>query len=383
MPVDNFSFLLYAHVAGKVVSLQFERLCPNWVNALIDMEIDCTYSIPMVDRWSAEEIHALMDGARRAVVVSHMSADGDAVGSLTGMYALLRRILADKQAVITPILPDGCPEDLTWLPNADVIVDGGRQREQALQAIAEADLIVATDLSGLDRTGELAEAFRGATAHKVLIDHHVGPRREEFDLTVSDDGISSACELVYWTMRLAYGTQVFDLDAATSLYTGINTDTGSFSFSNTRQSVYLAVAELLTYGIDPHDINLNIKNVFTTARLQFFGYAMAHLLTVYPEREMALMVIRREDTARYGVESPELTGLVNEVMRLRDIDCAVLVREEHGRVRLSLRSKKTVDVNKLAREMFDGGGHERAAGATSHLTIDETVAVVKRKFGIE
>ena len=136
MPVDNFSFLLYAHVAGKVVSLQFERLCPNWDNALIDMEIDCTYSIPMVDRWSAEELHALMDGARRAVVVSHMSADGDAVGSLTGMYALLRRILAGNQAVITPILPDGCPEDLAWLPNADVIVDGGRQREQALQAIA-------------------------------------------------------------------------------------------------------------------------------------------------------------------------------------------------------------------------------------------------------
>ena len=37
----------------------------------------------------------------------------------------------------------------------------------------------------------------------------------------------------------------------------------------------------------------------------------------------------------------------------------------------------------LAREMFDGGGHERAAGATSHLSVDETVEVVKRKFNIE
>ena len=131
------------------------------------------------------------------------------------------------------------------------------------------------------------------------------------------------------------------------------------------------------------DINRSIKNVFTTARLQFFGYAMAHLLEVHPKQGMALMVIHREDTERYGVGSPELTGLVNEVMRLRDIDCAVLVREEKGRVRLSLRSKKVFDVNQLAREMFEGGGHERAAGATSHLTIDETVAVVKRKFGIE
>ncbi len=355
-------------------------LCPKWDNMLIDMKIDCTYSIPMVDGWSAGELRALLDGARRAVVVSHSSADGDAVGSLTGMYALLRR---NTVASVTPILPDGCPDDLVWLPNTANIVDGGRQREQALKAIAEADLIVATDVSGMDRTGELAPALRASTARKVLIDHHVGPRREEFDLTVSDDGISSACELVYWTMRLTYGMQAFDRDAATSLYTGINTDTGSFSFSNTRQSVYLASAELLTYGIDPMEINRCIKNVFTVPRLQFFGYAMAHLLTVYPEREMALMVIRREDTARYGVGSPELTGLVNEVMRLRDIDCAVLVREEHGRVRLSLRSKRKIDVNQLAREMFDGGGHERAAGATSHLSVDETVEVVKRKFNIE
>ena len=347
---------------------------------LIDMEIDLRYSIPVVDGWSAEELRALLTGARRTVAVSHMSADGDAVGSLTGMYALLHK---NTTATVTAMLPDGCPDDLAWLPNTDAIIDGTHQRDAALAAIADADLIVATDLSGLDRTGDLAQALRESKARKVLIDHHVGPHREEFDLTVSDCGISSASELVFWAMRMAFGPQAFDRDAATSLYTGINTDTGTFSFSNTRQSVYLAVAELLTYGIDPMDINRSIKNVFTTARLQFFGYAMAHLLEVHPEQGMALMVIHREDTERYGVGSPELTGLVNEVMRLRDIDCAVLVREEKGRVRLSLRSKKVFDVNQLAHEMFEGGGHERAAGATSHLTIDETVAVVKRKFGIE
>ena len=344
------------------------------------MEIDLAYRIPVTDGWTAAELRTLLEGAQRTVVVSHTSADGDAVGSLTGMYALLRR---NTSAKVTAMLPDGCPEDLVWLPNTDAIVDGGRQRNEALAAIAEADLIVATDVSGLDRTGELAEALRASKAHKVLIDHHVGPRREEFDITISDDGISSASELVYWTMRHTFGTEAFDLDAATSLYTGICTDTGTFSFSNTRQSVYLAVAELLPYGIDPHDINLKIKNVFTAARLQFFGYAMANRLTVYEDKALALMVIRREDTARYGVGSPELTGLVNEVMRLRDIDCAVLIREERDRIRLSLRSKKVFDVNLLAREMFDGGGHERAAGATSHLTLDETVAVVKRKFDIE
>lgn len=346
---------------------------------LIDMKIDLGYSIPVVDGWSAAGLRTLLEGARRTVVVSHQSADGDAVGSLTGMYALLRH---NTTAEVTAMLPDGCPDDLAWLPNTDAIIDGTRQHDAALAVIAEADLIVATDLSGLDRAGNLADALRASKARKVLIDHHVGPRREEFDITISDDGISSACELVFWAMRHTFAPQAFDLDAATSLYTGINTDTGTFSFSNTRQSVYLAVAELLTYGIDPMGINRSIKNVFTVARLKFFGYAMAHRLEVYEDKGLALMVISREDTERYGVGSPELTGLVNEVMRLRDIDCAVLVREESDRIRLSLRSKKVFDVNQLARQMFDGGGHERAAGATSHLSLDETVAVVKRKFNI-
>jgi phosphoesterase RecJ-like protein len=123
--------------------------------------------------------------------------------------------------------------------------------------------------------------------------------------------------------------------------------------------------------------------VFTTRRLKFFGHAMSQLLTVYEEKELALMVLTKADIERYGVDSSELTGLVNEVMKLRDIDCAVLVREEQDEVRLSFRSKVHIDVNCVARELFDGGGHERAAGATSHLSLEETVPIVKCKFGVK
>lgn len=344
------------------------------------MEIDCTYQVPLTDGWTPETLRALLSGAKRTVVVAHTNADGDAVGSLTGIYAVLRDMTA---AEVSPLLPDGCPDDYTWLPNADRIVDCSRQPELAASLVETADLIVATDLSGLDRTGRMAEAFLASKARKVLIDHHVGPRREQFDVVISDDGISSACELAYWTLCQTFGPEAIGSEAAESLYTGICTDTGNFSYSNTRQSVYLAVAELLTHGIDPMAINRNIKNVFTVARLQFFGHAMSRLMTVYPERQLALMVIRRADMEEFGVGSPELTGLVNEVMRLRDVDCAILIREEKDSVRLSLRSKVHIDVNLLARELFDGGGHERAAGATSHLSLDETVLRVKQKFGIE
>ena len=344
------------------------------------MNLDCRYSVELPSGWSAEALRSAIEGAQRVVLVAHTHADGDAVGSLTGMYALLRQL---HISCLTPMLPDGCPDDLTWMPNTKAIVDCSREEQRAREAIAEADLIIALDLNGLDRTGRMADAFKAATAHKILIDHHIAPQREQFDIVVSDDSISSACEMVFWTMRTTFGPQLFDLDAATSLYSGICTDTGTFSYSNMRQSIYLAAAELLTYGIDPMAINRNIKNIFTTRRLKFFGYAMDRLLTVYDERQLALMVLPRTDIERYGVECSELTGLVNEVMKLRDIDCAVLVREEAGEVRLSFRSKVHVDVNSVANELFGGGGHERAAGATSHLSLDETVAIVKRKFEVE
>ena len=356
------------------------------------MEIEYNYKVNFVDGWQPEALRECLAGARRIVMTAHTNADGDAVGSLTAMYALIHAVKhssiqtfrhSGNQAFsITPMLPDGCPEDLAWLPHTDLILSGKSDLERCQEAIREADLIVCMDLSTLDRTGVLADSLRASQAKRILFDHHIGPDRECFDLVVSDPEISSTCELIYWAFRATYGLGVFDGDSATSLFTGLCTDTGTFSYSNRQQSIYLAAGELSQMGIDPMEINRQIKNVFTEARLKFFGYAMSQLLTVYPEQQAALMVVRKEDMQRYGVESADLTGLVNEVMKLHIVDCAILVREEDDRVRLSLRSKRFTDVNQMAGELFNGGGHTRAAGATSFLSLRETVDIVRRRLGL-
>lgn len=352
----------------------------NTDKMLTYMKIECSYRVDFVDGWTPEALRECLGGACRVVLTAHTNADGDAVGSLTGMYALLRGVTC---AEVTAMLPEGCPEDLAWLPWAERILSGKRDFRRCEEAIEEADLIVCMDLNSLERTGVLAEGLRRAKARRMLFDHHEGPDGEGFDVVVSDPGISSTCELVYWAFRETFGREAFGVDAATSLFTGLCTDTGTFSYGNERQGVYLAAAELSQMGIDPKGINLRIKNVFTEARLRFFGYAMSELLEVYPEQGAALMVIGKEEMGRYGVEGADLTGLVNEVMRLKDVDCAILVREEEGRVRLSLRSKCVTDVRRMARELFGGGGHERAAGAESTLSLAETVGVVKRRLGVK
>jgi phosphoesterase RecJ-like protein len=343
-------------------------------------EIDYRYRLRFDGSWDTAALRRLVGGAHHVVVTAHTNADGDAVGSVTALCAILRRVSA---AEVTPLLPDGCPVDLDWLPGAHDIVAGNSDR--CRQAVAAADLVVCADLNNLERTGCIAPLIRESQAPRILFDHHIGPDRVAFATVFSDPDISSTCELVYWVCSQTFGHEAIDPAIAQCLFTGICTDTGTFAYSNRRQSLYIAAAELLRYGIDPMAINQQIRNVYSEARMKFFGFAMSQRLTVYPERGMALMVIRQQDMDDYGVQSAELTGLVNEVMRLKAIDCAVLVREERDpaggmKVRLSLRSKKDTDVNRMAKELFDGGGHERAAGATSKLSLEETVKIIKLKM---
>ena len=341
------------------------------------MQIEYNNTVTFQGGWKPDAIREALLSARRIALVAHTNADGDAVGSLLGMYHLLRKATS---AELTPMLPDGVPDELAWLTGANMIVSAKRQSAVCRCTMAAADLIVCLDLNDPERTGTLAEPLTKSSAKKLLIDHHENTDPASWTLCVSEPDASSTCELVYWTMQSAFGDSIFTTEAASCLYAGICTDTGTFSYSNDRPSVYLAAANLLAFGIDPMEINRQIKNVFTLPRLRFFGHAMADLLTVYRARQVALMVITAQDMMEYGVTSAELTGLINEVMKLHDIDCGILVREEKGHVRLSLRSKSIYDVNRIAGELFGGGGHKRAAGATSTLSLDETVQTVKQKL---
>lgn len=343
------------------------------------MTIEVQYKAAFDSHWDIGAVRRAFAEAAHVVLVAHQNADGDAVGSLLGMWHLLRQAVS---AEVTPLLPDGVPGDLDWLPGADAIVSGKADEARCAAAIDGADLIVCLDLNTIERTGRLADRLHAAKAAFMQVDHHErgeDGQSRDWSVAVVEPEASSACELVYWLMREAYGEGVFTREAAECLYTGICTDTGTFSYSNDRQSVYLAAAGLLAHGIDPMRINHQIKNVFTEERLRFFGHAMADLLEVYPERQVALIVLTEAEMKAYGVESADITGLINEVMKLRTVDCGILVREEGEKVRLSLRSKERYDVNLMARSLFGGGGHKRAAGATAYATLQEVVDKIKRE----
>lgn len=322
-----------------------------------------------------DKIAQAITKSHNTVIISHANADGDAMGSLLGMYHLLH-----GEASI--ILPNGCSKNFSWMPGAEKILSGDHQPERCKQLLSDAQLIIGVDFNNASRVDILADALTQSSAEKVLIDHHLNPDHELFDTVVSTP-LSSACEMVYWVARTIWGDDAINTDAARCLYTGICTDTGSFSYSCEDPSLYEASAALVAKGIDAAGIHNNIINIFSINRIRFYGFALSELMKIYPSQRFAGIYISLKDQKRFGIEPADMEGLVNYTLMMKEIEVGVLVREEPNRVKISFRSKNDVDVNQIARTYFDGGGHVKAAGATSKLSFAETIAKVEKIFKVE
>lgn len=324
--------------------------------------------------------HQWCEDACHIVLLSHMNADGDACGSLLGMTLQLDQV-ATKAATITPILPNGCPRNFLWLPQAERILSGEKQLALCQERIAEADLIICLDFNCASRIDFLQDDLRNAKARKILVDHHHNPAEQEFQLIFSDPDISSTSEYVVWLTQSLWGCKFFNCDVARCLYTGLRTDTGGFAFSCSQPSCFEAAALLVAYDINPADIHNHIVNTFTLNRMHFYGFAISQRLQVYPTQHVALFAFSLEDQRRFGVGGEDMEGLVNYTLMMSDIHTGALLREEEGRTKVSLRSKSK-DVNSLAQQL-GGGGHTKAAGATCMMSFEETLLRVQQLLGVQ
>ncbi len=282
---------------------------------------------------------------------------------------------------VTPILPNGCPYTMRWLPCSSLILSGNEQQTQCEAAIAQADLIVCLDINAPSRVDFLQDALMASAARKVLIDHHHNPATDQFDIIFSDPSISSTCELLLWLAQDMWGDKCLNADVARCLYTGLRTDTGGFAFSCHQPSCFEAAAVLVSYDINPSDIHNRIVNTFSFNRMMFYGFALTQRLTIYPQQKVALFAFSLDDQKKFNVGGEDMEGLVNYTLMMTDIEVGALLREEPSRTKVSLRAKYGVNVNLLAQQL-GGGGHTKAAGATYMAPLSETLPVVKEILGI-
>ncbi len=315
------------------------------------------------------KISHLLEQPTRIVVTSHHNPDGDAVGSAMAMYHILKQMNHD----VDVILPNNFPDFLAWIDgSADVLIFEGDNHDKAHKVLQDAAIIFCLDYNAPSRVGKMEESLRNANGIKIMIDHHPNPDAQAFDHLLSNIQASSTAELVYQFIEKLDKINLINPAAAESLYTGIITDTGSFSYSCNSSRIYRIVACLVDKGVDAEKLHRLIYDNFSESRIRLLGYAISEKMVVLPEYHTAYISLSRQELEKFNYETGDTEGIVNYPLSIRGINMSILLTEREKLIRLSFRSKGDFGVNEIAKKYFEGGGHQNAAGGDSYISMKET-----------
>lgn len=305
---------------------------------------------------------------QKIVIVPHRNPDGDAIGSTTALYGYLNQLHHD----CTIISPNDFPDFLKWMPFTDDIMIYEKEKSTADALISKADMIFILDQNAFHRAGDMENILTATPSTYIMIDHHQQP--DDFATYMySDTSMSSTCEMIYHFMDMMAHTDLITPDMAASMYTGIITDTGNFKYRSTTSTTLRVAAQLKDKGADSESINRNIYDVNTPSRMKLLGVALNNL-QILPEYKTAYITISQKELNDNDFKKGDTEGFVNYGLSLKGIVLALIFIEnkDDGIIKMSLRSKGDFDVNLLAREHFNGGGHKNAAGGRSDLDIKAT-----------
>jgi len=312
-----------------------------------------------------------IENAENIVIITHVGPDGDAMGASLGLWHFLMTIEKVPQVIV----PTPFPNFLAWMPGADKTLVYKFDKEKADEYIQKADLIFVLDFNSTSRMDKMAEAVLASKARKVMIDHHLQP--ENFtNIIISYPEISSTSELIFRLIcRMGHFSDI-NLGCAECIYTGMMTDTGGFTYNSNHEEIYSIIYELIKLGVDKDDIYRKVYNTFSADRMRLMGYCLYKKMKIYPEYQAALITLTQRELHEFKYDNGDAEGFVNIPLSIEGINFSVFMREDPGKIKVSLRSQGSFPTNKFAAEIFGGGGHLNASGGESYTSLDEAV----RKF---
>jgi len=311
----------------------------------------------------------LLAQPQKIVITTHHKPDGDAMGSSLGLY----NYLIQQGHHVKVITPTDYPEFLFWLPgNGEVTIFTENEKESA-DLIAAADIIFCLDFNALNRINEMGELVGESNAIKVMIDHHLEP--QDFDnYRYWDINACATAQLIYtFITEELNNKKLVNKDVATCLYTGIMTDSKSFSLPNTTSAVHRIIADLIDAGAVNWHIYDQVYNNSSENRLRFLGICLSEKLEVLHEYNTAIITATKEDLEKYEVITGDTEGIVNYALSITGIKLAAFIVERTDKVKLSLRSKGEFPANDICKKYFNGGGHRNAAGGASTGSLEQVV----------
>lgn len=322
----------------------------------------------VIDASKIEETMRLINESEKIVITTHLSPDGDALGSSLALYHFLKT----KGKSVKLIVPNSFPYFLKWMHGADEIEVFEYNPPAGQHIIANADLIFSLDYNIPKRVGAMGPFLEKAKAKKVLIDHHLFPG-EIFDVVISYPEISSTSELVFRFLFQAGKYDEISQVEAECIYCGMMTDTGAFTFNSSDPEIYEIISLLLRKKIDKDVIYNNVFNNYSEHRFRLLGFTLAERMVLFPEHHAALLYLSREDQKQFTFSKGDTEGFVNYPLSIKNIIFSAFIREDEELIKISLRSQKDFPVNEFAADFFNGGGHLNAAGGEFYGTMEEAI----------
>lgn len=312
-----------------------------------------------------EEVIKLIQESNNIYIASHVQPDGDNIGSILALGMAIKKL----KGKVNILKVDDIPLDYHFLPNLELI-----KEHDADQPI---DLFIALDSSDIDRLG-LGKQF-ALRANKIInIDHHV--TNDNFGhINIVSTSSGATGEIIYKIIK-KMGVEI-DKDIATCLYTAISTDTGSFMYSSTSHITHLIVADLLKVGIDNNYINVNLYQSRSIERTRLFINSL-NKLECFLDGKIGIIAVTQEMLRDNNTKLEDTEGIVSFIRDIDSIEVACLLKEiDNNEIKVSLRSKKEIDVSKICNK-FNGGGHVRAAGCTIYGKIDDAKQLILEEIKI-
>lgn len=306
------------------------------------------------------------------LVFPHKSVDGDCIGSSCAAVSIFRALGAKAWVM----MPEKLPENMSFMGVEDLLfyADDEFYSTCKVEGIVNSE-VMSVDCSEGHRMGSVGDYFDKAPGKHLSIDHHeVTHLRNEYKWIEPE--ASSASELVlYAAMAIANKvgkqlSEVLDSRAAQCLLTGIVTDTGRFTYKNTRPETLEAAGILMELGGDISSVCYNLFDRKKPQEFMISNTACVNADMLF-NGQMAITCVTEKMFDEFSASTDDIADVVS---RLRDIDgveLAVVLREAgQGVIRGNLRSSETVDCALFASE-FGGGGHKRAAGFSVNGDIED------------
>ena len=317
-----------------------------------------------------EQLKQWLDKPARVVIIPHKNPDGDAMGSCLAWQGMLQQLGHST----TVIAPNDYPTFLHWLPGHDSVLIYENNQKVADKLIAAADMVFTLDFNTLKRIDQMGVRVSESSAKKIMIDHHQEPD-DYADIMFSNPAIGSTCEFVFQIIEGLGLVQNINKDIASSLYTGIVTDTGSFRFPSVTAATHRAVATLIDAGANHSQIHEKMKDNGRPDRLKLLGIALNNMIFIIKYRT-AYITLSQDELDACNYQKGDTEGFVNYGLSVAGIEMAVLMTEskKENMIKISFRSKGDLAVNLFAKTYFEGGGHINAAGGKSNKSLQETEA---------